>query len=62
VTHDDKLKVIRAMKEFGGSFVKALAQAWLYADEDNCAKIEAAWPEYIAKYRALVPELEPERF
>ena len=62
MTHNEMLQVNRAMRKFGGSFVRALAEAWLHADEENFAKIEATWPEYIAKYKALVPELEQERF
>ena len=50
MTHDEKLITIRAMDAYGGSFVKALAQAWLLADEDNCRRIEAAFPEYMQKY------------
>ena len=41
------------MQTFGGSFVKALAVAWQHADEDNTLKIEAAFPEYIEKYRTM---------
>ena len=50
---NDRIKTIAAMKEFGGSFVKRLAEAWQCADEENSAKIEAAWPEYLAKYREI---------
>lgn len=50
MTHDEKLITIRAMKRYGGSFVRALAEAWLLADEDNDRRIEAAWPNYVGKY------------
>ena len=50
MNHDEKLVTIRAMTMYGGSFVNALAQAWLLADEDNCRRIEAAFPEYMKKY------------
>jgi hypothetical protein len=53
MTHNEKLKVIHAMKNYGGGFVKQLAYLWLLADDDNCERIEAAWPEYIAKYRQI---------
>lgn len=53
MTHDERLKVSGAMLQFGGSFVKALAAAWRLADESNSAKIEAAFPEYIAKYQGM---------
>ncbi len=50
MTWDERIKTIRAMEKFGGSFVKALATAWQRADENNSARIEAAFPEYIEKY------------
>lgn len=51
--HDEMLEISGAMLQFGGSFVKALAAAWRLADEDNSARIVAAFPEYVAKYREL---------
>lgn len=42
--------VIRAMRLYGGSFVQALADAYLHADEDNARRIREAWPEYWAQY------------
>ena len=60
MTHDDKLRVVFAMQKYGGNFVKALAAMWLLADEDNCARVETTWPEYIEKYRALVDEADTE--
>lgn len=53
MTHDEMLKVSGAMIQFGGSFVKALGTAWRLADESNSAKIEAAFPEYVAKYQGM---------
>lgn len=50
MTHDEKLITIRAMKAYGGGFVKSLAGTYQLADDDNAARIEAAWPEYMAKY------------
>ena len=38
------------MRKYGGSFVKALAEAALRADDDNLRRIKTAWPEYWAKY------------
>jgi len=55
---DQRIAVIATMQRYGGSFVKALANAWGCADEDNSARIEATWPEYIQKYSAMV-EKEP---
>lgn len=50
MTHDEKLITIRAMDAYGGSFVKALARAWLLADENNELRLEKAFPEYMEKY------------
>jgi len=47
---DDKSKAIRAMEEFGGSFVKTLALAWRLADPNNRTRIETTWPELFAHY------------
>lgn len=56
MNHDAKLQVIGAMLRYGGSFVKALATAWQLADDSNAAKIEAAFPDYIEKYRRIAAE------
>ena len=50
MTHDEKLITIRAMKAYGGSFVKALAETYLLADLFNSKRIEGAFPEYVQKY------------
>lgn len=50
---NQRIETIRKMQTFGGSFVKALATAWQHADHDNALKIEAAFPEYIEKYRKM---------
>ena len=46
-------EVISAMFACGGSFDEALAGAANVADEDNLARIKAAWPETWAKYAEL---------
>ena len=48
--NDLRLKTIQNMREYGGSFVKALAEAMLAADEMNLRMIEATWPEYMDRY------------
>lgn len=47
------LDVILAMRKYGGSFVRALAEAALRADDSNLARIKTAWPDYWEKYRAM---------
>jgi len=54
MTPEHEIAVIGKMKEFGGSFVKALAVAYEYADPINRKKIREAWPEYWKNYEILV--------
>ena len=44
---------IKAMRTFGGSFVRALGYAAALADEENLTRIIAAWPEYWKQYTAM---------
>jgi hypothetical protein len=44
---------MKAMKAYGGGFVKALADAMAQADHINLEKIRKAWPEYMAQYEAM---------
>ena len=60
MTWNDRIRTIAAMREVGGSFVKRLAEAWQCADADNSAKIEATWPEYLAKYRGIAETMPTE--
>jgi len=53
MTHDEKLDMVDAMKRFGGSFVKALAECFLMADDDNLVRLERAFPEYVKQYREM---------
>lgn len=41
---------MRCMKEYGGSFCSNLADAMLYADPNNRARIIQAFPEIIERY------------
>ena len=50
MTYYQKLITVRAMKQYGGSFVKALAEALLMADGSNTARIRGAFTDYMAKY------------
>lgn len=49
----DDYAVALAMVMYGGSFVKALGQAWSKADAVNSAKLKAAFPAEWEKYREL---------
>lgn len=51
---DDKnYWTMKAMRTFGGGFVKALAEAMAQADSINLQKIRDTWPEYIAQYEGM---------
>ena len=56
MTHDEKLDMVDAMKRFGGGFVKALAECFVRADDDNLLRLERAFPEYVKKYREMAAE------
>jgi len=46
-------QVIACMQRDGGSFIRALAAAWLVADPENRALIETTWAHRFNHYRAL---------
>ena len=47
---EEDLKVLDAMDEYGGSFVKALAKAARCADNVNLLKIKIAFADYWQTY------------
>jgi hypothetical protein len=40
-----KHEVVYAMQAYGGRFIQNLAGAWLVADPNNRARIEATWSD-----------------
>lgn len=46
--------VTEAMVRYGGGFVSGLGKLFRQADEDNKARLKAAFPEYFAEYLAVV--------
>lgn len=50
--NDEDRKILDRMMLRGGSFVSRLAHAAGYADDDNLAKLKAAFPELWEKYGA----------
>lgn len=56
--YDTKLKMVRAMRIFGGSFVEALAECFLRADQYNLQKLIDAFPEYVKQYTEMAKRLE----
>ncbi len=49
---------VEAMRKFGGSFVKILADLASHADPINLNKIKATWPEYWEEYERMGITLE----
>lgn len=45
--------VANAMVRYGGGFAEGLGRLYFSADDNNRAKIKAAWPELWAEYRDL---------
>ena len=53
--------MITCMKEYGGSFVKALAECLECADPINYQKLEEAFPEYFEEYSTMAEAREENR-
>lgn len=58
---DTNYWTMKAMKAYGGGFVKALADAMAQADHLNLKKIRDAWPEYMAQYEAMGRKLKEQK-
>jgi len=50
--------MITCMKEFGGSFVKALSGCLEHADSINYRKLKKAFPKYFEEYITLLSSIE----
>jgi len=50
---EKQFKVLKAMETYGGSFVKALAEAFYHADPINFIKLKNAFPEYWEEYSRM---------
>lgn len=48
---DEKLSLSILMKDFGGSFVAIIADAYQRADANNKARIEYAFADYFVHYK-----------
>jgi hypothetical protein len=53
--------ISNAMIAYGGSFVQQLGKLFRLADDDNQARIKAAWPEYWKNYEELARRRQTER-
>lgn len=49
-------KVVEAMEQFGGSFVKALANCFRHADPQNIIKLKTAFPKYWEDYELRIQD------
>lgn len=52
--------VAEAMIRYGGSFVRTLGQLWFLGDENNRARLKAAFPDYWVKYLQLAQLPKPD--
>lgn len=50
----------RAMTKYGGSFLKALGECLLLADDFNTARLEAAFSDYFKQYSDIGDEMKAE--
>jgi hypothetical protein len=50
-------KIIGAMLAYGGSFVKALARAYMAGDPDNQAKIRLAFDNLFRNYEEMAKNM-----
>lgn len=53
-----ELATVEAMRQYGGSFVQALAAAYAIADMPNQALIRQTWPDYWKQYQAMAQNKE----
>lgn len=58
-THE--LNVVRKMEQYGGSFVKALAECFYRADQINFSKLRECFDEYWKRYEAMISDEEEVR-
>lgn len=54
ITHQDRWPLIVAMKKWGGDFASNLANAWLYADEENSLLLYATFRDLLHSYEKFV--------
>lgn len=51
--YDKTMATAEAMRSMGGGFVKTLGLLFPLGDAQNRAKLQEAFPEYFAQYRAI---------
>ena len=50
---DEERRIVEAMGTYGGSFVRALATAMMFADQINFAVLQDAFPAYWRHYAKI---------
>lgn len=51
MTEKERFTTVSNMRDNGGHFAGNLAQAWMYADTHNSARLAAAFPDLIERYQ-----------
>ncbi len=51
-------QVISAMKKYGGGFVSALGNAFMFADSENTKILKIAFPEYWIHYTEMAQQIK----
>ena len=49
-------EAVHAMRQYGGSFVKQLAQLWLCADVINQARVKREFGDFFEQYREVAAQ------
>lgn len=52
--NEEDYMIVDAMEKYGGSFVKALAEAARHADPTNLQKIKDTWSNYWEAYKKMI--------
>ena len=52
------LEILRCMEQRGGSFVRALANAAMYADDRNLERLKLAFDDYWSTYREMAKAMK----
>jgi len=53
--------IAKVMRQYGGSFAQAMAEAWFKADGPNQARIKAAFPDLWIVYTELAERAKAAR-
>lgn len=51
--HPVNREVLKTMHQYGGSFAKALANAWMFADSGNSLKLYEAFTDLYLRYETM---------